>query len=195
MYCKKCGNEIPEGSKYCPFCGICLEGNGLNKATFKDGIMALFSKLFVFEGTSSRSEFNYGFLFLLIISSIFSMVIMTPNFSNSTDYIQMENVFNDMLSSKNILDSYNLYNVGVSIVYSVFLSAPVFRRLTDIGYEKKKVVIFTVLFVVSQLLCSSLLWCLLPTNIYNIISIFISVLSIVNSCILILCIFKRKIVY
>ena len=196
MFCKKCGQEIPEGSKYCPFCGISLEENVNNKATFKDGIMALFNKLFIFDGKSSRSEFNYGLLFLMIISSIFSMFIMSTDLNalTTTDPTQMENSLNEMLNmftSKNILDSYNLYNIGVSIVYTIFLSAPVFRRLADIGFDTKKAKVLTIVFVVSQLLCSTLLWCILPTNVYEIISIFLDVLSIVNLAILLMCVFKR----
>ena len=192
MICKKCGQEIPEGSKYCPFCGVCIVEEGISNSTFKDGMMALFNKLFIFEGKSSRSEFNYGLLFLMIISSIFSMFMVTPDL-DSLGSSQTGNSFNEILNlftSKNILDSYNLYNIGVSIVYAIFLSAPVFRRLNDIGFDIVRVKVFTILFVVSQLLCSTLLWCVLPTNIYSAISIILDLLSIANLGVLLVCIFR-----
>lgn len=195
MICKKCGQEIPGGSKFCPFCGTCVDDRKVSKATFKDGITALFSKLFVFEGKCSRSEFNYGLLFLMIISSFLSMLMVTPDLEG-LGALRPENSFNEMLNlftSKNIFDSYNLYNIGVSIVYAIFLSGPVFRRLTDIGIDKKRVTIFTVLFVVSQLLCSTLLWCILPTDVYKAISIILDLLSIANLGILLVCIFRSGI--
>ena len=196
MYCRRCGQEIPEDAKFCPHCGMNLNESANQKATFKDGIMALFNKIFVFEGTSSRSEFNYGLLFLILISSVFSMIVMGSDI-NSLSYADSTQSLNEMLGlfeSKNIMDSYNLYNIGVSIVYAIFLSAPVFRRLTDIGFDKKRTSIFAVLFVVSQLLCSNILWCLLPTNVYNSISFVLEILSIMNLGVLLTCIFKRGLI-
>ena len=134
-------------------------------------------------------------LFLMIISSFLSMLMVTPDLEG-LGAVRPENSFNEMLNlftSKNILDSYNLYNIGVSIVYAIFLSGPVFRRLTDIGIDKKRVTIFTVLFVISQLLCSTLLWCILPTDVYKAISIILDLLSIANLGILLVCIFRSGI--
>ena len=56
--------------------------------------------------------------------------------ANSTQNLDaMMNVF----TSKDILNSYNLYNIGVSLLYVIFLSAPVYRRLTDIGFDSKRI--------------------------------------------------------
>ena len=193
MNCRRCGQEIPDDAKFCPHCGMNLNETINKKATFKEGIMALFNKLFIFEGKSSRSEFNYGLLFLMLISSVFSMVVMGSDINSlsSTDSTQSLYDMLDMFGSKDILDSYNLYNIGVSIVYAIFLSAPVFRRLTDTGFDKKRTTIFTVLFVVSQLLCSNILWCLLSTKVYNSISFVLEILSFINLGILLTCVFRR----
>ena len=195
MICRRCGQEIPDEANFCPHCGLNLNESTSKKATFKEGIMALFNKVFIFEGKSSRSEFNYGLLFLMLISSAFSMFIMSSDINSLSSADSTQNLYDmlDMFGSKDIMDSYNLYNIGVSIVYAVFLSAPVFRRLTDIGFDKKRTTIFTVLFVVSQLLCSNILWCLLSTEVYNSISIIIEILSIINLGILLTCVFRRGI--
>ena len=192
MYCRKCGQVIPNDSKFCPVCGEYL-GDGYKPATFKDGTMALFNKLFVFEGKSSRSEFNYGFLFLMLVSMALSLLIMGSDInslSNANSAQSLDEMMN-MFTSKDVFDSYNLYNIGVSLIYVIFLSAPVYRRLTDIGFSSKRTKIMTIAFVVSQLLCSSLVWCLVPTNIYNAISIVLDIFSIVNLAIILICVFRR----
>ena len=120
MWCKKCGHEIPDDANFCPFCGEVLNEEITKTITFKDGIMALFSKLFVFDGKASRSEFNYGLLFLMILSSILSMFLITPELGQMNFYENsngFEGMF-ELFQSKNILDSYNLYNIGVSIISS-----------------------------------------------------------------------------
>jgi len=30
MFCPNCGRQIPDGSKFCPYCGASLEGKGIN---------------------------------------------------------------------------------------------------------------------------------------------------------------------
>ncbi len=64
-------------------------------------------------------------------------------------------------------------------------------KLTDIGFSSKRTNIMTIAFVVSQLLCSTLVWCLVPTNIYNAISIVLDLISIVNLAIILMCVFRR----
>lgn len=204
MKCKKCGNEIFEDAKYCPYCGTKVEEELVIKkeeksVTFKDGIVALFSKIFLFSGKSGRSEFNFGLLFLIIISSVLSAFTITPEvlsvlngagssgmLESTTDYIIQAS------ESKNILDPYNLYNLVVMLLYVIFLCAPVYRRLNDCGYGKKIVVLLTILFVVSEIVCSNLLWCILPENIYNIVYIFIEILSFINLFILLTCMLKKS---
>ena len=192
MYCRKCGQEIPNDSKCCPICGEYL-GEVYKRITFKDGMMALFNKLFVFEGKSSRSEFNYGLLFLMLASMVMSLLVMGSDINTLSEPNSMQNLeeMMNMFTSKDILNSYNLYNIGVSLLYVIFLSAPVYRRLTDIGFDSKRIKIMTIAFVVSQILCSSLFWCLIPTSIYNAISIVLDVVSIVNLAIILMCVFRR----
>ena len=81
MYCIKCGKQIPDDSQFCPYCGEnqqteqfreeCFNQQPVvevpRKATFKEGTKALFNKFFVFNGRTSRSEFNYGLLFIMLI--------------------------------------------------------------------------------------------------------------------------------
>ena len=192
MYCRKCGQEIPNDSKFCPVCGEYL-GEGYKRVTFKDGTMALFNKLFVFEGKSSRSEFNYGLLFLMLASMVMSLLVMGSDINTLSDPNSMQSIeeMMNMFASKDILNSYNLYNIGVSLLYVIFLSAPVYRRLADIGFDSKRTKIMTIAFVASQILCSSLVWCLIPTDIYNAISIVLDIVSIINLAIILMCVFRR----
>lgn len=201
MYCRKCGNEIPEGSNYCPNCGEPInnlnETRSSNKATFKEGIIALFNKLFLFEGRSSRSEFNYGFLFLVIISSVLSMFSVFPEISDILLQAELnpeliEQLTNEYFASKDILNSFNLYNIAVSVLMAIFLCAPVFRRLNDCGFNPKSVIILTILFVITQILCSTLLWCLLPIDLYLSLGFIFDIMSLVNSVIILICIFKKS---
>ena len=78
MFCKKCGKELSEDTNYCPYCGQEVEKESedikdtVKKVTFKDGIIALFNKIFLFSGRSGQAEFNYGLLFLMLVSMFFS---------------------------------------------------------------------------------------------------------------------------
>ena len=201
MRCPKCDKEIFYDAKHCPFCGTeieCTQEEIKKGATFKEGIVALFSKFFLFKGKSNRSEFNYGLLFLVLLSSILSIFIITPEtlklsidmgfggmYNTTIDYIL------EASESKDIFDIFNLYDVCMCIIFALFLCAPVHRRLTDCGYKKGIVVLLTVLFVVSQIVCSNLTWCLLPDKIYNLFSMFIGILSFVNLIIILLCMTKK----
>ena len=204
MYCKKCGSRLPENAKFCPECGaevgehVIIEDRFRpKKATFKEGIMALFNKIFVFEGRSTRSEFNYGFLFLLIVSTIVSSFTVSQEMMNvmmnaGTNPEMMDILLEQYFSSKDIFNSFNLYNIAVSLVMAIFLSAPVFRRLTDAGFNKKLTIVLTVVFVVSQIACSTLLYCLLPADVYKVVEMFIDILSYANTIILFICMLKRS---
>ena len=207
MYCRKCGNEIPDGSNYCPNCGEPVndlnetipssQASSSSQATFKEGIIALFNKLFLFEGRSSRSEFNYGFLFLVIISSVLSMFSVSSEISDILLQAELnpeliEQLINEYFASKDLLNSFNLYNIAVSVLIAIFLCAPVFRRLTDCGFTPKIVIVLSILFVMSQIICSTLLWCLLPVDIYLSLGFIFDIMSIVNTVIILICIFKKS---
>ena len=202
MYCKNCGKQNPDDANYCTNCGSKLDDEIIRdespkKATFKEGTMALFNKLFVFEGRSSRSEFNYGLLFLMIVTSILSSVLLTPQMFEVLAQFEGDMALfgaqtEALFTSKDIFDVFNLYSIGVSIIFSIFLSAPVFRRLSDFAVSRKWAIELTVVFVISELLSSTLLWCLLPTNLYQSLSGLFDILSLANSVILLFCVFKQS---
>ncbi|MBQ8766611.1 MAG: zinc ribbon domain-containing protein, partial [Clostridia bacterium] len=104
MYCKNCGKEIPDNSVYCTYCGT-LVGESVikgdvkpeEKITFKDAIKALFTRLFVFEGKTGQREFNFGFLFLIIISSALSMIMTMPEANRITQEIMSSNTFDEAI--------------------------------------------------------------------------------------------------
>lgn len=212
MYCRKCGNQIPNDSKFCIYCGeevktdetdnVNFEPNVegeqyyqeqvVERVTFKSGIKALFNKLFVFEGRSGRAEFNYGLLFLFLLSMALSTLTLASDMSSllSSGVEDMEGVMTDILvtfESTDIFNPYNLYSLGVSIVFSVFLCAPVYRRLTDSGMKKGLTTALTIVFVLSQLLPSPLSYCLLPLETYEAIYPVISILSTAGTVILFCC--------
>ena len=206
MYCKNCGKEIPDNSVYCTYCGT-LVGESVikgdvkpeEKITFKDAIKALFTRLFVFEGKTGQREFNFGFLFLIIISSALSMIMTMPEANRITQEIMSSNTFDEAileeyinsLISRDIFHFSNLYNIGVAILYSVFLVAPVFRRMVDTGKSKQIAMLCAILFVVSELVCSNILFCLLPENIYSNIVFIIDIFSIVNLVVILMCVFGK----
>ena len=155
------------------------------------------NKIFVFDGKSSRSEFNYGLLFLMIISTVLSSLTVSNEMTDilleaGTNPELLESLMDQYLNSRDIFNLYNLYNIAVSLIMAIFLCAPVFRRLTDAGYNRKTTTILTIIFVVSQIACSTLLYCLLPVDIYNVVSIFLDVLSFANLAVLLICMIKKS---
>ena len=86
MFCRKCGKELPDDSKFCPYCGMSvnLENEEINytpsykKITFKEAVVALFNRFFVFKGTTGQREFNYGLLFMILVTMGLSMIITMP---------------------------------------------------------------------------------------------------------------------
>lgn len=206
MYCKNCGKEIPDNSVYCTYCGTLVGESAIKgdvkpeeKITFKDAIKALFTRFFVFEGKTGQREFNFGFLFLIIISSALSMIMTMPEANRITQEIMSSNTFDEAileeyinsLISRDIFHFSNLYNIGVAILYSVFLVAPVFRRMIDTGKSKQIAMLCAILFVVSELVCSNILFCLLPENIYSNIVFIIDIFSIVNLVVILMCVFGK----
>lgn len=203
MFCRKCGNQIPDDSSFCPYCGenVIKTENVysmpvVKKVTFKEAIKDLFERIFVFEGRSTRSEFNYGYLFLMIISIVVSMITIYPTMLGAmkdiTSMEEMEKILESITLSKDILSPFNLHNIGIAIITAVFLIAPVFRRLTDCNVSKKWAYVLAIIFAVSQVLCSSLLYCLLPTATYDAIYGILELLGLANSCIFICCVFVRS---
>lgn len=211
MFCKKCGKEIPDNSVYCPYCGeLVVDKEEVNneagideevvKITFKQSIINLFSRIFIFEGKTAQREFNLGLLFLMIVSFGLSMIMSMPEANKMANELLSsngfdENMFNEYIASfisKDIFHFTNLYNIAVALVYSVFLVAPVYRRMIDSGKSVKFASLFAILYVVSELVCCNLLYCLLPDEIYFNISGIIELFSIVNLVIILMCIFSRS---
>ena len=207
MFCRKCGKELPDDSKFCPYCGMSvnLENEEINytpsykKITFKEAVVALFNRFFVFKGTTGQREFNYGLLFMILISMGLSMIISMPEVSEMTNEILangmydeawLEDYINSMVS-KDIWHYTNLYSIASAILYSIFFVAPVYRRMIDTGKSEKFAMISAILFVVSEIACCNILYCLLPDNIYNSILGVIDLLSIVNLAILLMCVFGK----
>ena len=207
MFCRKCGKELPDDSKFCPYCGMSvnLENEEINytpsykKITFKEAVVALFNRFFVFKGTTGQREFNYGLLFMILISMGLSMIISMPEVSEMTNEILangmydeawLEDYINSMVS-KDIWHYTNLYSIASAILYSIFFVAPVYRRMIDTGKSEKFAMISAILFVVSEIACCNILYCLLPDNIYNSILGVIDILSIVNLAILLMCVFGK----
>lgn len=219
MFCKHCGKEIKDGDKFCSNCGakvvedevnnwevideeeVVNAFNGEKRAGFKDGIKALFSKTFSFKGTSNRSEFNFGLLFIIIITSVISMIVIYPVMyrwfeelllsANTGNYEEMINGLDSVLLSKDLFSPYNFSSLGISLLYIIFLTAPVYRRMNDIYGKKKIATIAAIVFAVGQMIGSPLLYCLLNDNVYNIITLPIDIITLCSSIILILCIFKK----
>ena len=134
----------------------------------------------------------------MIISTILSSMTVSQEMTdilietgiNNPEMI--DTLINQYFGSRDIFNIYNLYNIAISLVMAIFLSAPVFRRLTDAGYDKKVTTILTIIFVVSQIACSTLLYCLLPVDTYAVVSYFLDILSYANLAILLICMIKKS---
>ena len=90
MYCSSCGRENPENAQYCGGCGIFLGADtvsGSGGATFElpmvgfiNAIKLGFSNYFTFSGRSTRAEYWWWALFIVladIILSIYDTIIGT----------------------------------------------------------------------------------------------------------------------
>lgn len=89
MYCKHCGKEILEDSKFCPYCGDIIEGNTGNRL-LKDRLIGIFNKYkawfigfaiwLVLDAIWVATENNYfsyvvgAFVFPLIIFCCYMML-------------------------------------------------------------------------------------------------------------------------
>lgn len=205
MYCKNCGKEIPDNSVYCSYCGTLVREDAFqkeekvveNKITFKEATTNLFTRIFLFEGRTGQREFNFGLLFVMLLTMILSFIMTMPEANKMANEMIASNTFSeeifynyiDSLVSKDIFHYANLYNIGAALIYSVLLVAPVYRRMVDNGKTHMVAGLLAALFVVSELGYSNLLYCLLPDAIYSYFITTIDLLSIVNLVIILMCIF------
>lgn len=79
MKCKLCGTEIPEGSDLCSECRECIgevvmpeeeydDGESPVYTNFTGAIRLFFKNYFNFTGRSTRSEYWYAILFIIIVA-------------------------------------------------------------------------------------------------------------------------------
>ena len=198
MICKHCNKNIPDDAKYCVYCGYPVDNDETkpsnNIVSFKQGIKALFSKFMLFNGRSTRSEFNFGLLFLLIIFQALSFFVMIP----STCNMMMQTLTSEELMNEAMIDmSYlngplNLLTSIISIVCAVFLVAPIFRRFTDCGYSKNINILFTVLFTVGQLTSFSVFVPNFGGPLYIIFDVILSLVSLVSTILLFIAMLKKS---
>lgn len=109
MFCKNCGNEMDEGAAFCTSCGNAAEAEaevvvetaapesaenaapGTGSVGFVDAIKLLFQNYANFTGRASKSEFWWGFLFLVLanaaagyipmIGGLVSLALLIPDLS------------------------------------------------------------------------------------------------------------------
>nr|MBQ8244503.1 DUF805 domain-containing protein [Oscillospiraceae bacterium] len=91
MYCKTCGKELPEGTRYCAHCGAAQSSGdtyntyntyNYNRSPepkppvgFVEAVKLYFQNYANFSGRSRRSEYWYACLFTFLLSLVVSMVI------------------------------------------------------------------------------------------------------------------------
>lgn len=83
MFCSKCGNILPDNSKFCSSCGAAQtphstainaqpqfeHGQSLPSVSFLDAIRLFFTNYAKFSGRSRRSEYWYAWLFTWLVST------------------------------------------------------------------------------------------------------------------------------
>lgn len=84
MFCSKCGNIMPDGTKFCPSCGAAQtphssavntrgqfeHGQSLPSVSFGQAIRLFFNNYANFSGRSRRSEYWFAWLFLWLVSTV-----------------------------------------------------------------------------------------------------------------------------
>lgn len=202
MNCRRCGHELKEGDMFCSKCGFPTETIDINsesgaqikrKATFKDGVLALFSKTFTFKGVSSRREFNFSALFLYLVSILISWISLMPivnEIPQTNDFLVIYDYILTEMTSTDLSSAINVAAFATTIMYVIFLTAPVFRRTNDIYQSKSISIVFASLFVGGQLLGSNYVITLMG-EIYNVIAPLCLILSFGSIFVILMCIFKR----
>ena len=159
------------------------------KVTFKDGIKALFDKIFLFKGKSSRSEFNYGLLFLFLVGFGIS-IIMSMSLISQID-IEDPNATNNLIDLLLTSDFYMVFSLLYSLAFALFLSAPIYRRMCDFKVSEKAAIWLMLLFVTGQII-SNVYYLDLGEDVLNSVSIFVDLFSITSTVLLIFCMCKKS---
>lgn len=206
MICKSCGHEMEEGLSFCPNCGkpINVEATvkvlpKTTKTTFGSAIVALFTKMFVFKGKSKRLEFNFGLLFIYIISVAISTILIVPEMTKIMSSINFENfdpetyviMLESFLLSIDPLSAINLASIIVCLVYAVFLTAPVYRRIYDAFDSKVAAIILSIVFALGQVLGSPIMY-FAGVEVYNVLSPILSLVSLASTVVLGMSIFVKS---
>ena len=191
MICKKCNANIPDGSKFCACCGARLEDK--NKVTFKGSIKALFAKFMLFEGKTTRKEFNFGLLFIYIILQALSVFVLVPYFLDVFDLaLSGETDPNVLLAYDGIIHPLDLTSLVISVILSIFLVAPIYRRFNDCGIQKVKSIIFTIIFVVGQMSVFSMFIGNNNETLVNILNPILTIISYISTGLLIFAILRKS---
>lgn len=88
MFCSKCGNIMPDGTKFCPSCGAeqrphssavnsrpqFEHGQSLPSVSMGAAIRLFFTNYANFSGRSRRSEYWFACLFLWLVSSVLTIL-------------------------------------------------------------------------------------------------------------------------
>lgn len=193
MNCKNCGNEINNGDKFCTYCGHPVNNEPEKKgATFSDGIKAVFGKTFVFSGKSSRSEFNFGLLFIYLISIAATTILSFPLINDmpvTTDYQVILEYFLSTMTDP--LSAMNVSSLVTTLLLVIFMTSAVYRRSNDV-FEKNGIsILFSIIFALGQLLGTYHV-ILLFGDIYDYIIPFVDVLSFASLFVLLTCIFCKS---
>jgi uncharacterized membrane protein YhaH (DUF805 family) len=87
MFCKHCGNQLPDNAKFCDSCGApaarqeaavptyIAEVVDKSPVGFLDAIRLYFNNYANFSGRSRRSEYWYAQLFAVILGTVFGLIL------------------------------------------------------------------------------------------------------------------------
>lgn len=211
MRCPNCNAEIDDDAVFCTYCGAKIDATEkaviepiveettteteeelpTGKATFKEGIVALFTKIFQFKGKTRRSEFNFGLLFLILIGIVIGAVCSGQYTADVTALINQfaaETItFEEFEAAVNALDptNYPLYMVGTivsSVGGLVLLCAPLFRRINSALDSTTAAWVFTGLYIASEVVSVVSALVIIPSSIATVTDL-VSFAGFIGLCI------------
>ena len=203
MQCNRCGHELNDGDKFCPKCGYPVDVIEVNtegevvtnkRVTFKDSVAALFSKTFTFDGKTTRREFNYTVIFLYLISMVITWIAIGPTMSElpeTASTAEMLEYIMNQLSSTDYSSPWNVAMLATSVMYTIFLAAPIYRRAFDIFGNKSTSTAFVAVFVLGQVLSQGIVISLMG-EFYTYLELFITILSLGSLFVLFSCMLRRS---